>query len=48
MRRLCCDPLEEDAVARTLTDEELAEFVHATWSGLYRTAYLILGDAANW
>ena len=29
---------------RTLTDEEFAEFVHAVWPGLYRTAYLMLGD----
>ena len=31
-------------MARTLTDEEFAEFVHAVWPGLYRTAYLMLGD----
>jgi RNA polymerase sigma-70 factor (sigma-E family) len=31
-------------LARTLTDEEFAEFVHAAWPGLYRTAYLMLGD----
>src|SRR4051795_13489691 len=31
-------------MARTLTDEEFAEFVHAAWPGLYRTAYLMLGD----
>jgi RNA polymerase sigma-70 factor (sigma-E family) len=31
-------------MARRLTDEEFAEFVHAVWPGLYRTAYLILGE----
>ncbi len=28
----------------TPTDEEFAELVHALWPGLYRTAYLMLGD----
>jgi RNA polymerase sigma-70 factor (sigma-E family) len=27
-----------------MTDEEFTEFVHAAWPGLYRTAYLMLGD----
>jgi len=31
-------------MSRTLADEEFAEFVHASWPGLYRTAYLMLGD----
>jgi RNA polymerase sigma-70 factor (sigma-E family) len=31
-------------MARPLTDEEFTEFVHAAWPGLYRTAYLMLGD----
>jgi RNA polymerase sigma-70 factor (sigma-E family) len=31
-------------MARTLTDEEFAEFVRAAWPGLYRTAYLMLGE----
>src|SRR6478735_5927623 len=31
-------------MATTLTDEEFSEFVHAAWPGLYRTAYLMLGD----
>ncbi len=31
-------------MARTMTDEEFAEFVQAAWPGLYRTAYLMLGD----
>src|SRR4051812_23228890 len=31
-------------MTRTTTDEEFAEFVHAAWPGLYRTAYLMLGD----
>ena len=31
-------------MARQLTDEEFTEFVHAAWPGLYRTAYLMLGD----
>ncbi|UAL32031.1 SigE family RNA polymerase sigma factor [Nocardioides rotundus] len=35
---------EEDAVARPPTDAEFTEFVHAAWPGLYRTAYLLLGD----
>ncbi|MEP9361717.1 SigE family RNA polymerase sigma factor [Nocardioides sp. CN2-186] len=29
---------------RRLTDEEFSEFVHAVWPGLYRTAYLMLGE----
>src|SRR6478609_5559114 len=31
-------------MARPLTDEEFTELVHAAWPGLYRTAYLMLGD----
>jgi len=31
-------------MARTMTDEEFTEFVHVAWPGLYRTAYLMLGD----
>jgi len=31
-------------VAGTMTDEAFAEFVQAAWPGLYRTAYLMLGD----
>jgi RNA polymerase sigma-70 factor (sigma-E family) len=31
-------------MARPLTDGEFTEFVHAEWPGLYRTAYLMLGD----
>lgn len=31
-------------MAHQLTDDEFTEFVHATWPGLYRTAYLMLGD----
>jgi RNA polymerase sigma-70 factor (sigma-E family) len=31
-------------MARPLTDEQFSEFVHAAWPGLYRTAYLMLGD----
>src|SRR5689334_21764515 len=31
-------------MAITLTDEEFAQFVHAASPGLYRTAYLMLGD----
>ncbi|MFC4786849.1 SigE family RNA polymerase sigma factor [Nocardioides sp. MAHUQ-72] len=31
-------------MARPLTDDEFTEFVHATWPGLYRTAYLMLGE----
>lgn len=31
-------------MARTMTDEEFTEFVHAAWPRLYRTAYLMLGD----
>jgi RNA polymerase sigma-70 factor (sigma-E family) len=31
-------------MASQLTDDEFTEFVHATWPGLYRTAYLMLGD----
>jgi len=31
-------------MARQMTDDEFTEFVHAAWPGLYRTAYLMLGD----
>jgi RNA polymerase sigma-70 factor (sigma-E family) len=31
-------------MAKQLTDEEFTEFVHAVWPGLYRTAYLMLGE----
>ncbi|MDF1605200.1 SigE family RNA polymerase sigma factor [Nocardioides sp. YIM 152315] len=31
-------------MARTMTDDAFTEFVHAAWPGLYRTAYLMLGD----
>jgi RNA polymerase sigma-70 factor (sigma-E family) len=31
-------------MAQQLTDEVFTEFVHAVWPGLYRTAYLMLGD----
>ena len=34
-------------MSRPPTDEEFAELVHACWAGLYRTAYLMLGDAAE-
>ena len=29
------------------TDADYTELVHACWPGLYRTAYLLLGDAAE-
>jgi len=32
---------------RTPTDGEFTEFAHASWASLYRTAYLLLGDAAE-
>ena len=31
-------------MARQPSDEAFSEFVHAAWPGLYRTAYLLLGD----
>jgi len=31
-------------MARPLTDEEFTELVHAAWPGLYRTAYLMVGE----
>ena len=31
-------------MTRSPTDDEFAELVHASWSSLYRTAYLIVGD----
>ncbi len=34
-------------MSRPPTDDEFAELVHACWAGLYRTAYLMLGDAAE-
>jgi len=27
-----------------VSDEEFTEFVHGSWAGLYRTAYLLVGD----
>jgi DNA-directed RNA polymerase specialized sigma24 family protein len=32
-------------MARQVSDEAFSEFVHGAWPGLYRTAYLLLGDA---
>lgn len=32
---------------RTPPDEEFTEFVHGSWASLYRTAYLLVGDAAE-
>ena len=32
---------------RTPSDGEFTEFAHASWASLYRTAYLMLGDAAE-
>ncbi len=34
-------------MTRPPTDDEFSELVHACWAGLYRTAYLMLGDAAE-
>lgn len=31
-------------MAKPLKDEEFTEFVHVVWPGLYRTAYLMLGE----
>ena len=31
-------------MARQMTDDEFTELVHAVWPGLYRTAYLMLGE----
>ncbi|WP_243057012.1 SigE family RNA polymerase sigma factor [Nocardioides sp. SR21] len=31
-------------MATPMTDEEFTELAHAAWPGLYRTAYLLLGD----
>ena len=31
-------------MATPMTDEEFTELAHAAWPGLYRTAYLILGE----
>ena len=31
-------------MTRQVSDEEFSEFVHGAWPGLYRTAYLLLGD----
>ena len=28
-----------------VSDQEFTEFVHGSWAGLYRTAYLLVGDA---
>ena len=33
-------------MARRVSDDEFSEFVRVAWAGLYRTAYLLLGDAA--
>jgi len=32
---------------RPPSDEQFTELVHASWSSLYRTAYLLLGDHAE-
>ena len=32
-------------MTRQVSDDEFTQFVHAAWPGLYRTAYLLLGDA---
>jgi RNA polymerase sigma-70 factor (sigma-E family) len=32
-------------MSRHVSDEEFTAFVHASWPRLYRTAYLLLGDA---
>jgi RNA polymerase sigma-70 factor (sigma-E family) len=32
---------------RTPSDGEFTQFAHASWASLYRTAYLLLGDAAE-
>ncbi|HYG94266.1 MAG TPA: SigE family RNA polymerase sigma factor [Nocardioides sp.] len=34
-------------MSRPPTDDEFAELVQASWASLYRTAYLMLGDAAE-
>lgn len=34
-------------MARPPSDEDFADLVHAAWPSLYRTAYLLLGDAAE-
>ena len=31
-------------MARQVSDEAFSEFVHSAWPGLYRTAYLLVGD----
>ena len=33
-------------MARSVSDEDFTEFVHGAWPALYRTAYLLVGDAA--
>lgn len=33
-------------MSRTPSDAEFTEFVHGAWPGLFRTAYLLLGDHA--
>jgi RNA polymerase sigma-70 factor (sigma-E family) len=33
-------------MARSPSDEEFTQFVHVAWPGLYRTAYLLVGDPA--
>ena len=32
-------------MAHRVSDQEFTEFVHGSWAGLYRTAYLLVGDA---
>jgi len=34
-------------MSRSPSDGEFTEFAHASWASLYRTAYLLLGDAAE-
>jgi len=31
-------------MAHRVSDQEFTEFVHASWAGLYRTAYLLVGE----
>ena len=31
-------------MAHRVSDQEFTEFVHGSWAGLYRTAYLLVGD----
>jgi RNA polymerase sigma-70 factor (sigma-E family) len=39
------EDVDEGGSVRSPNDSEFTDFVHGAWPGLYRTAYLLVGDA---